>query len=66
MEKRKEVLENKNKFEKQKTQNKNYLRELERFFDLADNIPNEKLKKRIIYQMLKCDETITKIYENRI
>lgn len=64
MENIKEVSEN--KFEKKKTQNKNYLRELERFFDLADNIADEKLKKRIIYQMLKCDETITKIYENKI
>lgn len=66
MENIKEILDDKNKLEKQKIQNKNYLRELQRFFDLADNIPNEKLKKRIIYQMLKCDETITKIFEKRI
>lgn len=64
METKKHIL--KNELEKQKTQDKNYLRELQRFFDLADNIPNERLRKRIIYQMLKCDETITKTFQNRI
>ena len=66
MNKNKENLETKNKIEKRKVKNKSYLKELQKFFDLADNIENEKLRKRIIYQMLKCDETITKIYENRI
>lgn len=61
MEKNKEIIE-----EKRKIKNKKYLKELQKFFDLADNIKNEKLKKRIIYQMLKCDEIITQIYENRI
>lgn len=64
METNKDIL--RNKVEEQKIQNKNYLRELQRFFDLADNIPNERLRKRIIYQMLKCDETITKVLEEKI
>lgn len=51
------------KFELKKVQNKKYLREIQTFFDLTDNIENEKLKKRIIYQMLKCNDTITKISE---
>lgn len=59
MEKNRRILE-------EKIKNEKYLKELQKFFDLADNIKNEKLKKRIIYQMLKCDEIITQIYENRI
>ncbi len=51
---------------KEKSKDKNYLKELQRFFDLADNIENEKLKKKIIYQMLKCDEALDKLYKNRI
>lgn len=61
-----ENLVKKDIFEKEKIKNKSYLKELQRFFDLADNIPNENLRKRIIYQMLKCDETITEIFEKRI
>lgn len=51
---------------KEKNKDKNYLKELQKFFDLADNIENEKLKKKIIYQMLRCDEAVTKLYKNTI
>lgn len=52
-------------FEKSKWKNKNkkYLFELQKFLDLADNIEDEKLKKIIIYQMLKCDKCVTNIAE---
>lgn len=59
----KENLNQKKTFKEKKINNEKYLMELQRFFDLADNIPDEDLKKRIIYQMLKCDETITEIFE---
>ena len=53
------------KLEKNKWKNKNeqYLFELQKFLDLADNIENEKLKKVIISQMLKCDRCLTNIAE---
>ena len=43
-----------------------YLEELQRFLDLADNISNEDLKKRMIYQMLKCDKVLTEIFEKNM
>lgn len=46
-----------------KNKNLNYLKELQKFLDLADNIEDEKLKKQVIGQMLKCDETLTQIME---
>ena len=51
--------------EKSKWKNKNtqYLIELQKFLDLADNIEDEKLRKLIIYQMLKCDNCVTNIAE---
>ncbi|MBQ2938404.1 MAG: hypothetical protein IJE05_05985 [Clostridia bacterium] len=55
-----------NKFlEKSRWKNKNsqYLFELQKFLDLADNIQDENLKKSIISQMLKCDKCITNIAE---
>lgn len=50
--------------EEWKTKNEKYLKELQNFFDKADNIEDEKLKKMIIGQMLKCDETLTTISKN--
>ena len=44
-----------------KNKNEQYLFEVQKFLDLADNKEDEKLKKLIIYQMLKCDKCITKI-----
>lgn len=55
----------KNILEKNKWKNKNsqYLFELQKFLDLADNIEDENLKKLIISQMLKCDRCVTNIAE---
>ena len=49
-----------------KTNNKQYLFELQKFLDLKDNIKNEKLRKNIISQMLKCDKYLTKIAEEEL
>ena len=49
-----------------KTNNKQYLFELQKFLDLADNIKDEKLRKNIISQMLKCDRYLTKIAEEEL
>lgn len=55
----------KNILEKNKWKNKNsqYLFELQKFLDLADNIEDENLRKSIISQMLKCDRCVTNIAE---
>ena len=55
----------KRELEKNKWKNKNeqYLFELQKFLDLADNIEDEKLRKAIISQMLKCDKCLTNIAE---
>lgn len=55
----------KNILEKNKWKNKNsqYLFELQKFLDLADNIEDENLRKLIISQMLKCDKCVTNIAE---
>ena len=49
-----------------KTNNKQYRFELQKFLDLADNIKDEKLRKNIISQMLKCDKYLTKIAEEEL
>ena len=51
--------------EKSKWKNKDneYLFELQKFIDIADNIKDQELKKLIIAQMLKCDKCLTKIAE---
>ena len=46
-----------------KNLNKEYLFELQKFLDLADNIDNEKLRQEITNQMLKCDKCLTNIAE---
>lgn len=48
---------------KWKNKNSQYLFELQKFLDLADNIEDEELKKMIIGQMLKCDKCVTNIAE---
>lgn len=55
----------KNILEKNKWKNKNsqYLFELQKFLDLADNIEDENLRKLVISQMLKCDKCVTDIAE---
>lgn len=47
-----------------KEKNDDYLKALERFFDITDNIEDENLRMDIIYKMLKCDEILTKLAEN--
>lgn len=49
-----------------KNKNEQYLFELQKFMDLADNIENENLRKLIIAQMLKCDKRLTIIGEKMI
>ena len=51
--------------EKSKWKNKNsqYLFELQKFIDIADNIEDEELKKLIIARMLKCDKCVTNLAE---
>ena len=49
-----------------KNKNQQYLFELQKFLDIADNVEEEKLRKLIIYQMLKCDKCLTKIAEKII
>lgn len=49
-----------------KEKNLEYIKELEKFLDIVDNVENEKLKLDIIYQMLKCDEVLTKIAEKNL
>lgn len=48
---------------KWKNENFQYLYELQKFLDLADNIEDEDLRLLIIGQMLKCDRCITKALE---
>lgn len=58
---REKMKQNKNWKEK----NKKYLKELQSFFDKADNIADEELRNKIIGQMLRCDEVLTEIAESR-
>lgn len=46
-----------------KEKNERYLKKLQQFFDVAENIADEQLRKDVISQMLKCDETLTIIAE---
>ena len=48
-------------FEDYKKNNKEYLIQTQKFFDFVDNIQDEKLKKNIVYQKLKCDEVLEKL-----
>lgn len=48
---------------KWKNKNAQYLFELQKFLDLADNIKDEELRKLIISQMLRCDKCITELAE---
>ena len=58
------VIENLNNKEHcWKTTNEQYLKKIQKFLDIVDNVSDEKLRKRIIIEMLKCDETVTKLAE---
>ena len=54
------------KDQKWKNSNAQYLFELQKFLDLADNIKEKELRENIIYQMLKCDKRLTIIAEKMI
>ena len=41
-------------------ENEEYLKQKQKFFDLTDNIEDEKLKKNIVYQMLKLEKLLKK------
>lgn len=49
-----------------KEKNFEYIKALENFLDIVDNVESEKLKLDIIYQMLKCDEVLTRIAEKNL
>ena len=46
-----------------KKTNEKYLFELQKFLDLLDNINQEELKKKILYQFMQYDKTIEDIVE---
>ena len=52
-----------NKFRDSKTIDYKYLKELQNFFDKAENIDDAELKKKIIGQMLRCDTILTRLAE---
>lgn len=43
--------------------NENYLFELQKFLDIAENIEDEYLQNIVINQMLKCDKSLTIVAE---
>ncbi len=49
-----------------KEKNLEYLKQMQKFLDTADNISDENLKHRVIIEMLKCDEILTRISEDLI
>ena len=46
-----------------KEKDKEYLRFIQKFLDLSDNIENEELKEEVIRAMLMCDERLTQLEE---
>ena len=46
-----------------KEKDKEYLRFIQKFFDLSDNIENKELKDEVIRAMLMCDEGLTQLAE---
>lgn len=49
-----------------KTKNNRYLKELQKMFDIVENVEDEDLKRRIIIQYLKCDSVITDLAKKLI
>lgn len=49
-----------------KTNDKTYIKELQKMFDIIENVKDEDLRNRIIMQYLKCDKTITELAEKLI
>ena len=46
-----------------KEKDKEYLRFIQKFLDLSDNIENKELKDEVIRAMLMCDERLTQLAE---
>ena len=40
-----------------------YLFELQKFLDLTDNMEDNKLKNKIIYQMIECSKSLLKLVD---
>lgn len=55
------------KFKKEnwKANSQKYLQELQAFLDKAENIQDEEIKKEVIFQMLKCDNELTILAEEK-
>ncbi len=49
-----------------KDKNKGYLRQLQKFLDVAENIEREDLRKSVINEMLKCDMILTQLAQKQI
>ena len=50
----------------QKKKSVEYLFELQKFLDVANNIQDDEFRERIIFQMLKVDEALTKVLEKTL
>lgn len=46
-----------------KEKDKEYLKFIQKFLDLSDNIENKELKDEVIRAMLMCDERLTQLAE---
>lgn len=72
MEEEKRMAEN--EIENFKKTNEEYVKQIERFLDIASNIQDKDLQERIIFQMLRCDKILTdmtvklcrKYHENKV
>ena len=53
------------KKENWKANSQKYLKELQAFLDKAENIQDEEIKKEVIFQMLKCDNELTMLAEEK-
>lgn len=52
--------------EEWKTKNKRYVKELQKMFDIIDNVQDEELKNRILLQFVRCDELITELAKEHL
>lgn len=50
----------------QKKKSIQYLFEMQKFLDVANNIQDIEFRERIIFQMLKVDEALTRVLEENI
>lgn len=52
--------------EKWKINDIRYINELQKMFDIVDNVKDEELKNRIIIQFLKCDKILTELAKEQM